>query len=80
MSAPTEPVQSSEVPREAIASTVRCVEQDFRRLVETLGRALDVIGMADEEVIRQLRETKDAAERGLSVSETLKDLLTPSPD
>jgi len=54
-----------------IANTVHSVQQDFRRLVDTLERTLDLVGTSDEELRIRLSRTRDVAERGCVLSKLL---------
>ncbi len=58
-------------PVEGLASTVDCVAVDFRRLVETLTRVLDVIDKSHPDLSPRVSTMKDVAERGLDLSREL---------
>lgn len=47
------------------------VEQDFRRLVDTLKRTIASVDQSDEELIFRLTRTKAVADRGLRLSRLL---------
>lgn len=60
-------------PAQAVAGVIDCIEQDFRRLVETLARSLETIGSDDEVLRERLAAAWEAAERGLEISRHLLD-------
>jgi hypothetical protein len=56
---------------EIIVTAAFSIQRDFRELVDTLGRTLDMIEASDEELRERLANTKAAAERGLRLSKLL---------
>lgn len=63
-------------PRQAVENAVNCIEQDFRRVIETLGRVLDVVDPSDEQVTAGVRAMMDFAERGMDLSQQLLKVIT----
>lgn len=60
--------------REDFAAVAFAVEQDFRRLTDTLRRAIENAGNSDEELLLRLSRTKSVAERGVRLSRLLSNL------
>lgn len=65
---------ASQLRREDFATTAYAIEQDFRRLVDTLGRTIEVVGDADEEMTVRLSRVKSVAERGMRLSRLVSSL------
>jgi hypothetical protein len=61
----------SQLRREDFMETAVSIEQDFRRLVQTLEGALARSEAIDEELLQQISSTKNVAERGLRLSRIL---------
>jgi hypothetical protein len=57
--------------RAEMVNTAFQVEQDFRRLVDTLKRSIASVDKSDEELIFRLTRTKVVADRGLRLSRLL---------
>jgi len=55
----------------------RSIQQDFRRVADTLERAIDLVGSADDALRLRLTETRNVAELGLRLSERLLIGRTP---
>jgi hypothetical protein len=66
--------------REDFAATAQTIERDFRRLVETLQDASNIVESSDEELVQQLCSTKSVAERGLRLSKLLSKLARRKRD
>ena len=56
---------------EVVVTAAFGIERDFRGLVEKLGRTLELVDAADEEMMQRIANTKAAAERGLRLSKLL---------
>jgi hypothetical protein len=54
-----------------MVNTAFLVEQDFRRLVDTLKRTIAIADHSDPELVERLQRTKFAADRGLRLSRLL---------
>jgi hypothetical protein len=65
---------------DAVGSAVRCVEQDFRRLIDTLERVLDVLHSSDEDLSKRVVTVRDVAERGLTLSQQLLETMHHNRD
>lgn len=65
--------------REEFAATAKTIEQDFRRLVQALQRAMDLPEASDQELAQQIRSTQAVAERGLRLSKLLSKLARRKP-
>jgi hypothetical protein len=57
--------------RTEMVSAAFLVEQDFRRLVDTLKRTIASVDQSDEELVFRLTRTKAVADRGLRLSRLL---------
>lgn len=66
--------------REDLMTTAFFVEQDFRRLVETLRRMMEIAEATDKELIDRLASTRSVAERGLRLSKNLLNLTRKRRD
>lgn len=64
----------SKLRREDFADTAVSIEQDFRRLVQTLQVTLESIDPSDAELLQQISSTKTVADRGLRLSKMLTKL------
>ena len=60
--------------REDFTKTAFLVEQDFRRLVDTLKWMVRTAEQSDEELMERLVCTKNVAQRGLRLSKLLSNL------
>lgn len=54
--------------REELASTAFLIEQDFRRLVETLERNLEIADNTDAQLVERIVRVRDVAKRGARLS------------
>lgn len=54
--------------RSDLRTVVSTIEQDFRKLADTLQRTIDAAGAQDEELLLRLSRTKSVAERGVRLS------------
>jgi len=57
--------------REDFTTAAFCIEKDFRGLVETLKRTIEMVDPSDEELLQSLANTKAVAVRGLRLSKLL---------
>lgn len=64
--------------RDELSSTAYLIEQDFRRLVDTLYRNLEIADDSDAQLIERIVRVKDVAERGVRLSR-LFSTLTRKP-
>lgn len=62
---------SRKLRREELASTAFLIEQDFRRLVDTLYRNLEIADETDSQLVERIVRVKDVAERGVRLSRLL---------
>lgn len=69
-------LQPNPTDREQLAPTAISVHADFRRLVDILDRAIRVADQSDVELLDWLSQTKEAADRGLILSELLTKLTS----
>jgi hypothetical protein len=60
--------------REEFVATAKTIEQDFRRLVQSLQRAAEFPEVGEQELLQQIRNTQAVAERGLRLSKLLSKL------
>jgi hypothetical protein len=60
--------------RGALKTAVSAIEQDFRKLADTLQRTIDAAGAQDKELLLRLSRTKSVAERGVRLSRLLAKL------
>ncbi|HET6942448.1 MAG TPA: hypothetical protein VFH89_09830 [Sphingomicrobium sp.] len=60
--------------RGALKAAVSAIEQDFRKLADTLQRTIDAACVQDEELMLRLSRTKSVAERGVRLSRLLSRL------
>ena len=71
---------ATEAGRDDLAKTALLVEQDFRRLVDTLRWMVRTAEQSDEELVDRLACTKAVAERGLRLSRLLSSVTRKPRD
>jgi len=57
--------------RQDLTTAAFHIERDFRGLVETLKRTMEMVDDSDEEILESLANTKAVAQRGLRLSKLL---------
>ena len=65
---------ASQLRREDFESAAFAIEQDFRRLVDTLERTIELVGATDKEMSLRLSRAKLVAERGVRLSRLVSNL------
>ena len=66
--------------RIAMELAVQSIEQDFRRVVETLARALETAEHSDSLVTERVQSMMEFAERGMALSRQLLDAIAVDQD
>jgi hypothetical protein len=56
---------------EVVTTNALSIERDFRGLIETLGRTIDMLDPSDDDLRERLVNTKAVAERGHRLSKLL---------
>lgn len=64
-------IRTARVRPDVIVTAAFSIQRDFRDLVDTLARTMEMVDPSDEELIERLANTKAAAERGLRLSKLL---------
>lgn len=71
---------SRKLRREELTSTAFLIEQDFRRLVDTLHRNLEIADGSDGQLVERIIRVRDVAERGVRLSRLLTRLTRKPRD
>lgn len=74
------PTSCHDTPSESASDAVHSIEQLFGRLVHTLADALERVESSDNALTEPLLTARDAAQRGLKLSQDLTELLHRNQD